>query len=378
MWSERKGCPGLDRIVELTRHRGGSDGTEDLRRLSKEERYARLLALIPSTTPARCDSHEQLDDADREAVAHDAAPSPSIDALPKIYRVTQFSFRQIGDHRFACEARLFHQRACLQVTWTARQPDSRLRSETALVRIQWPKRAPTSLHGQIHVDRLVYLERPEPTVNLFQTVPYGWVRDRQLVISGIDLLARMPTPLLHLFNAIFWNGGRFHRFCTGPSSLRHHHAEPNGNLRHSIDVALRMARELDAASEGHRPHATGIDDPARQPWTAEQATAIMVALLHDAGKADEYQARSDGTLGLSARGRLLGHKTTVTEWIAVAKALWVPKLPERQYLALIHGFSAASGAPEWLGIRRPETTAAKFLSSLDRLSGLSSLSTEPR
>lgn len=378
MWSERKGCPGLDRIVELARRGEDLKEIEAFERLSKEERFARLLALMPSATPARRDSREWNEDADRETHTHDAAPAPSIDVLPKIYRVTQFAFRQIGDHRFACEARLFHQRACLQVTWTARQPDLRLRSETALVRVQWPKRAPTSLHGLIHVDRLVYLERPEPTVNLFQTIPYGWVRDRQLVMSGIDLLSRMPAPLLHLFNAIFWNGGRFHRFCTGPSSLRHHHAEPNGNLRHSIDVALRMVRELDPSLARDGSAASGSHNPSPEPWNPEQAIAVMVALLHDAGKADEYQARGDGTLGLSTRGRLVGHKTTVTEWIAVAKSLWVPTLPERQYLALIHGFSAASGAPDWLGIRRPETTAAKLLSSLDRLSGISNLSAEAR
>lgn len=343
--------PGLDAVLEsLRRKDAANDPASPIRNnrklyLKAGEYYLPEQHSLPVPPPA----------------VVEASPNQ----LPRIYRVTKFGYEQVADRRFVCTASLFHEQASMLVRWTVKQPDIRLRSEVALVEVRWGKQAPLSLRGTIQIDRLVVLERPERSTNLFQTIPSGWVRDRSLVKHGIELIERLPLALRMLFNAIFWEGERFRAFCTGPSSRRHHHAAMNGNLRHSLEVALGMRREIEEPVLTNTRSASDHSDI----WSTDLAIAVLSGLLHDAGKADEYRVRSDATHGLSQRGRLLGHKLTVIEWIAVARARWLPSLSEPQYVTLIHNITAAQAAPDWLGIRKPATLAANYLSSLDRMSG---------
>jgi 3'-5' exoribonuclease len=59
----------------------------------------------------------------------------------------------------------------------------------------------------------------------------------------------------------------------------------------------------------------------------DQALAVLAALLRDAGKAEECRRRADGSWGMSDRGRLIGHRTTVIEWVVGAIARWCIRLP---------------------------------------------------
>jgi hypothetical protein len=66
----------------------------------------------------------------------------------------------------------------------------------------------------------VKLERPEASLNPFDTVPHAWVRDRELVARAGRFWEGLGRPLQHLFNAVFWDPRRFQRYLEGPSSLR--------------------------------------------------------------------------------------------------------------------------------------------------------------
>lgn len=161
----------------------------------------------------------------------------------------------------------------------------------------------------------------------------------------------LSRPFRHLVNAVFWDGKRFHRFLSGPSSLNGHHGEAGGNFRHAVEVAeacLRLAAGTDRICK---------------------PLLIAAALLHDAGKADEYRldANRQGLM-MSPRGVLVGHRHTILEWIAVARATQRVILPEGHYLGLVHALSAAKGV-EWLGIRAPLSAEAAILASADRVSG---------
>ena len=76
---------------------------------------------------------------------------------------------------------------------------------------------------------------------------------------------------------------------------------------------------------------------------------------------------------MTERGALLGHKHTVLEWIAAARAQHRVIVPEAHYLALLHAITAAKGAPDWLGLREPLSLDAHILSTVDRLSGQADL-----
>lgn len=274
--------------------------------------------------------------------------------LPSTFRLTSYSAKVIDHKSTECTATLFHEKASLKVRWTTARMDSRIKPNL-LVSPRWLMARSASEDGVVRISRLVLIERPEPIENLFDLVPTGWVRDRELLSKASELIEVLPRGHRHLFNAIFWEGERFRRFCTGPSSMNGHHNGDNGNLRHAIDVA-KMMREW-----------TGRNDITSTPL------AILAGLLHDAGKADEYRLKPDGNWALTDRGKLLGHKVTNIEWIVAAMAKHRITLPGGHYEALLHCLTSAKGAPEWLGIRKPAMFEAHLLSDMDRLSGTEDL-----
>jgi len=241
----------------------------------------------------------------------------------------------------------------MRVEWECAQPDTRL-NHGVLVSIRWLPRTP-SIAGELRIGRLVLLEIPEAGADLFKTVPQAWVSDGALLARAAALVELLSPPLRHLFNAIFWHGRRFHRFLCGPASVAGHHSDIGGNFRHAVEVAELCARLAETRER------IAMD------------VLLLSALLHDAGKADEYDFdRRRQVFVMSERGALVGHRHTVIEWVAAALATRRILLPEIKHLGLLHCLTAGVGA-DFLGIRRPATLEAKILSVADRLSGDSDL-----
>ena len=290
--------------------------------------------------------------SDQHVHATDLQPKymPLAFRIVNLVRTPEQTCKQIRN-----EAVLYHDKASIRVTWVSSQSDSRLQIGR-LVAIRWLGK-PQSIHGAVCVSRLVLLERAVPDFNLFETVPSNWVRDRDLVQRAAELWSQLTRPLQHLMNALFWDCHRFQRFLVGPSSLNGHHNGQNGNFRHSVETAEQCMALAKTNPNVSRP------------------VLLIAALLHDAGKADEYRLQS-GQRGfvMSDRGVLVGHRHTVVEWIAVARAAERVVVPEAHYLALMHVLTSAKGA-EWLGIREPLSPEAMILSAVDRLSGQTDLVT---
>lgn len=269
--------------------------------------------------------------------------------LPSIFRVESVERHPSDHHQVVTRAVLFHEKASLTVEWPSRHVDVRVH-RGALVTIAWLGH-PACHQGAIRISRLVPLERAEAAANLFELVPYSWVPDRKLVRRGAELIDSLPRGFRHLFNAVFWDGARFERYVTGPSSLNGHHNDRNGNLRHSVevaDVALQQGCGRDA-----------IYPPILS----------LGGLLHDAGKADEYRYDyGRRSYVLSDRGALIGHRQTLLEWLATARAQHRVVLPEAHYLALLHAMTAVKGAPDWLGMRMPRRLEAIILARVDSIS----------
>jgi hypothetical protein len=106
-------------------------------------------------------------------------PDHVIDRLPPVFRIQSIERLPFDARNLLNVAVVFHERAVLRVEWLCRHPDSRL-TVGSLVSIRWLGR-PTSTLGAIRIARLVKLERPEASLNPFDTVPHAWVRDRELV-----------------------------------------------------------------------------------------------------------------------------------------------------------------------------------------------------
>lgn len=271
------------------------------------------------------------------------------DRLPVAFRLVHLDVVQDGD-RVHCAADLYHRCAALSVIWSA--PTNSPEIEVgALVRPEFPMLA-TTRGGPLAVANLSVLQQPERDLNLFETMrPERW-RLPQLIERARILIDALPPVYRHLFNAIFWDHHRFARFCVSPGSMHNHHAQRSGLLLHSIETA-EIALSLCDRSE-----------------RVNRGLALIAALLHDAGKADEYLLDGEGASGLSNRGKLVGHGITVTEWIAAAVAANPAiDLGEENHQALIHVLTARTSAPEWLGIRKSAMIENEIVSFADRLSG---------
>ncbi len=283
-------------------------------------------------------------------MADPTQPCPSdLPMLPQIFRLASIQTRADAAGCLHHRAHLVHAQATFQACWTSRRLDPGLISG-ALVSPRWmgPGR---SEDGCLCIARLVVLERPVVDLGLFQTVLPGWRVDRTLLARAHRLWESLPAPHRLLLNALLWDGERFRRFCTGPSSMEGHHADHAGNLRHSVEVA-EQAQAL-AADRGY----------------IDRSLLLLAALLHDAGKAEEYRLRADGSWVLSDQGRLIGHRNALIAWVAAAIARWRIALPKGHEMALLHLLSAVAHAPAWMGLREPQIAEAELLSLADRLSG---------
>jgi len=278
---------------------------------------------------------------------------PPIDKLPSVFRITGISASPTANGRgIEYRVEIFNERASMTVSFTRSQPDIRLKADM-LVSVRW-KLPVNSIGGAIQISRLVLLEQPIRGTNLFETVPFAWVKDRDLVKRAKTVLDTLPDNLNHLIVAILWNGTRFRHFCNRPASMSGHHSYENGNLLHTTEVAE-----------------TVMLNAVRYPQ-ANLGISLAAAILHDVGKADEYNQWGNGSWGMTDRGKLVGHRHTVIEWISAAMATNRILIQDKHYLSLIHALTAAPGA-EWIGIRAPATPEATLLSVADKLGGESSL-----
>jgi 3'-5' exoribonuclease len=280
-------------------------------------------------------------------------PEPGdLPGLPREFRLMSVHSAWRPDRRYQMTAVVYHEQASLRVTWTVRQKDDRLQ-RGRLVEIRWLGGWAPSHMGAIMIARLVPIERHRK-IDVFRTVPPSWVKDNALRKRASILWQRLSEPCQELLAAIFWDGERFARFCAAPSSCIGHHREWGGNFRHAVETAEAALALLP------------------QFPNAEPSLVITVALLHDAGKAEEYEFEDGFGNRLSDWGRLVSHRPTVTFWIGEVHRSLRHRLPDAMLQSLLHAINATKG-PKELGCRNPVTPEAILLGLADGASGIGDL-----
>lgn len=223
------------------------------------------------------------------------------------------------------EATLYHAGETLRIAWTSPTVDSRLRRGDIVTVREGRARARQS--AVLPVLRITRVDQPVAAVNPFALVPPSWLDDRTIAQRATALWEQMERPLQHLLNAVLWDGARFYRYVTGPVSTADYPAPSGGNFRRAVALA-----------EEALLLANGLPNVAR-------GVLIAAALLHDAGKADDFRLAPDGRgLTLSERGRWIGYQNTILEWLAVARTKAI--VPDAVYLLLIHVLVALRRPPE--------------------------------
>ena len=272
---------------------------------------------------------------------------------PKVLRLLKLTPVSTGTG-YLMRASLFHETAPRSVNWTSNKPADHLHANMLVSPraglSQW------NTAGEVRISHLVRMQYVEPDIDLMATVPNEWVADRRLLHRFSRLWQRMPRHLRAWFNALFWNEPeRLRGYVTAPASMKHHHNQVSGLLRHSVDCAERAL-------------ALATDDPK-----VNLGVLILSALLHDLGKAQEYAWYDfKQSWGLSTQGALLGHKHAGLVWLAAARVMVHQYIEEAVALSVYHAITACNAA-DYLGMRSPRTLEAIYLASVDTLSGMSDL-----
>lgn len=221
--------------------------------------------------------------------------------------------------------------------------------------------------GVFEVSTVTPLWQVDPDINLLDTVPLSWLPglcsdsragDVDVGVKWVErfrvLWTYLSRPMRAWFNALLWHHPqRLRAFLSAPGSMKHHHARPHGLFIHSVDCAWRALRQ----AEGDE-------------WVNVEVL-VLSALLHDVGKAAEYEWSDHSKQWyLSDRGALMGHRMTGMEWMATARgSLAACDAPdEHTAMAVYHAINACN-APDWVGLRAPRTPEALYLASVDALSG---------
>lgn len=263
--------------------------------------------------------------------------------LPFHYRLTSLVRLPAASGRgITNEVMLYHDTAPLRVRWHSATVDSRPKRGCLVALRGAQMNVPRNERDCLPIGRLELLDKPVASLNPFHTVPTNWVSDRDTVRRAAVLWEQLSRPFQHLLNAVLWDGGRFYRFVTGPASTADYPWAPGSNFQHAVDTAEQAAL-LTRGLEGVSP-----------------SVVVAAALLHDAGKADDYRLSAEGYV-LSERGYWIGGQHTILEWLAVARARVI--VPDNQYLALVHALIAARG-----NVANGQSTEAAILSVANRMS----------
>jgi 3'-5' exoribonuclease len=135
----------------------------------------------------------------------------NIPILPRIYRIVELSYSETSVNQIRYLATIFHAHAVMRVTWVTNKHNPSL-IQGNLVSPRWLGKTCCE-NGAIRISRLVAMECPEHWVNLFQTIPHEWVKDRVLIERAAKLMQILPCTTRYIFNCNYWQGERLMNIC---------------------------------------------------------------------------------------------------------------------------------------------------------------------
>ncbi|MFZ4538785.1 hypothetical protein [Propionivibrio sp.] len=103
----------------------------------------------------------------------ESIPLISGEELPNIFRVVSIERYPRSGNGYQNRAMLFHEQAQLAVEWTSDKVDFRL-VPGSLASLDMEGEVPAT-NDSVQITQLQLLELPVPTLNLFETIPPGWV-----------------------------------------------------------------------------------------------------------------------------------------------------------------------------------------------------------
>jgi len=201
---------------------------------------------------------------------------------------------------------------------------------------------------QLWVQSLASIAVLGPEHCVFNLALPHWVVDKTVVDRACALWATLPDEDRRFVNEVFIDPVILRGFLSAPGSCNHHHAHDGGCIEHSVETA-----EIASAMAAQSPE-------------LDRDLLVTIALVHDSGKALEYERSRSGRWSMSHCGRQIGHKISGIRLASLAMSNCPHMSPERKE-SLLHMLSCSYG-PAWAGLRAPRIREAHVFSAIDRLS----------
>ena len=135
--------------------------------------------------------------------------------LPLIFRITNIQSTIIEDGTYKTTAQIYHAKAILDVQWSSAFMDTRL-SIGQLVSVRWKGKLTTNT-GHIIISRLVPIVSAQSHINLLDTIPNEWCKDRSLVSRAAKVTELFSAHYRNVFNSIFGDSKRLYSLVTNSS-----------------------------------------------------------------------------------------------------------------------------------------------------------------
>jgi 3'-5' exoribonuclease len=184
----------------------------------------------------------------------------------------------------------------------------------------------------------------QPEMSLF--LPSSKRPRAEMESELLDYIDQLSSPWRELVADVLLTPEFYHRFLDAPAARGMHHAFVGGLLEHTLSMA-----RLSLLLAGHYPY-------------VNRDLLLAGALLHDAGKALEYEL-SNG-ISFSDDGRLVGHIIRVIAMVE-RSAVQHPELSEPDLRHLVHLLASHHGTHEWGSPVVPKTLEAILLHQIDLL-----------
>lgn len=158
---------------------------------------------------------------DRLIIKLGNANQPSLcmlqEQLPLIFRINNIQSTIIEDGTYKTTAQIYHAKAVLDVQWNSAFMDTRL-SIGQLVSVRWKGKLTTNT-GHIIISRLVPIVSVQSHINLLDTIPNEWCKDRSLVSRAAKVVELFSAHYRNVFNSIFGDSKRLYSLVTNSSFI---------------------------------------------------------------------------------------------------------------------------------------------------------------
>lgn len=237
----------------------------------------------------------------------------SIAELPSLFRLVHLSKVITSGDCNIFNAKLYNESASIAVTWIS-DCDDKLQVGQ-LVYPDWMSQQ-ISLEGSNIVQKLTTLKSPKSGMNVFDTVPINWVKDRGLINQARDIFGSLSQEYALFANSVFWDHKRFYKFLVVPHSTKkqgHFH----GNLIETLRLTMTVRSLIIANSK------------------IDKNIATLAAWLNDAENLNQYIFNSKTNhFELSQDKDLESNTYKIIQWMNAAAQSYAFNMTENDYLKL--------------------------------------------